>query len=155
MAVADCVHFILCGLSAATSRALVAFIRAQVITLELAIAPLRAQLIYLDVLAFPARLAKTAAEAVIQPLLAGAGLLQIPAGIKRCLELSDVTAAVQVNINQVLSDVNIALSDLDRILSLQDEVQAQINRLEETLSLCLEVLEALGTCDQLAATSNL
>lgn len=146
MAVERCVKDLLCALSGSTIDTLKGLITQYRAALATQITVLQTQLIKLDVLTLPQQLANELAQTAIQEVRSGADNIIANIPLADCLALSEVTEAIQTNIDVTLAEANAIVEDLNRLLSRRAEVEALIAALEEKRTLYLDVLTALDEC---------
>lgn len=146
MALDSCVREILCGLSAAVRAALSSIIQGYILQLGTYKATLEAQLIYLDLLAIPPQLVNTLAQQALNEAKAATNLIPLSL-IGRCVDIGDINATIEDNVNIIAADLNIILTDVSRILSQSDEIQALIDTVSASINLYTEVLSLIDLCE--------
>lgn len=148
---ARCVEAILCGLSRATQNALINLINGYLIQLDLARASLEAELAVLNIATAPIALANTVAQQALAQIKAGANLIPLDI-IGTCFEVGVLNETISENIDALAVDVNIIASDLQRLVSARDEVEAALDNLVQSISLFRSILETFSTCEELGLT---
>ena len=144
---AACVRAILCGLSAATGKALAGFINGFIADLEAQVAILQAKLLYLNILKEPIVVANTAVQlALSKASNAVIGQLVPLQTIGQCFAIGSLTTSIQTNIDLVAGDAAIIAGDLERLVSVGDEIQFEIDALNSTILYYGLIVQTINAC---------
>ena len=147
----NCAKIILCGLSGAAQAQLKSLISTYVGVLEGQIGALEAQLVVLDILTAPVEIARNAANEVGNQVKQG--LKIVPTGlVADCVGLNVIPETIERNVDIVLQDINLIATDLERLLSFRDEIEALIDDFREALEVYSQILTNFDLCEEIKAT---
>lgn len=146
MALDQCVQDILCSLSAGVRNAFVSILRTYITQIDVSIAAYEAKLVYLNILAVPPQALNEIAQTALNQVRNVTRLVPFSV-IQECTDYNQITGAVQTTLDDLSSNAQILTNDLQRILSLRDEVEAVIIDLRRVRDLYVEVLSVTDACD--------
>lgn len=144
-----CVKQIICGLSAATLRALnellasyKAFIAAQLTVIE-------SELLAYDMIAGPIELGNTYAQQALAEAKAGIGLIPTTLAVP-CVQLNIVTTALTRTVDELSQDVLLLSRRLERLLSYGEELELIKQELASALNILDVISLQISLCGALA-----
>lgn len=141
----NCAIQLLCGLSAATRNALVQLINGYIIALEAEESLIRVQLLKAQIALAPINLAAQIAEEALQKAKAAANIVPLNL-IGQCVSIGNLNLAIQQNLDIILQDIVVITNDLNRLLSIQDAFQAEINQINSTIQYYQNIIATLNAC---------
>lgn len=142
---AKCLQDILCGLGNGTKQALTNILREYIALVDLEIVKVEASLVTLSILTAPVEAVETLVTTAISEAKSAANLIPFDLA-SGCLPVNDLTTAIQSNLDAVLaSAINIS-NDLQRYLSLRDELEAALEELQRVRDLYVSVVDAFQFC---------
>lgn len=150
----NCVKSIICGLSTAVQNALRALLNAYIAQFDVLIAGYEAKLIYLNILTAPVQVVAGFVEAAIQDARAGANLIPFDLA-EGCIGIGDINLAIQDNLNAILASAINIETDLNRMLSFKDEVEAAIADVKRLRDLYVALISTIDTCTPLVENLNI
>lgn len=153
MALANCVQHVLCGLSAGVRSALVVLIKGYINQLQVYETLITARRAYLNILTAPIAIAKNVVDGVITQAKAGANIIPLDL-IGDCFEVGQLNESIQANLNLVLVDANILATDLERLLSFGDELDAILVDVNSTIQFYESIIAAIDVCAAAEAAAN-
>ncbi len=142
----DCVPRILCGLNRAIQNALRQVIQIHLTQLNAYLVSLEAYLVYLNILTAPVNLL---AGTINQILVEARGALNfLPINlVAQCADLGDIHESINEAINASLAGVERTKNELNRYLSLKDDVEAQITAIKRQLEVLTQINIILESCN--------
>ena len=133
-----CVRQLLCGVLNQAARA--AFQQAVgflIVQLEAQLTPLKAYLIYLDILTAPLNLAASSLKQIAAQLRGLTGLLPVNL-VLQCADLNKFIEGWDLAFSSDIAFIDRQINELNRYLSLRDEIAAIIADLEASLAILKE-----------------
>lgn len=145
MALNECVQRILCGLSAGALQALGFALDALVVQNNIAIAALQARAAALSLKLVPLELARAGVEAALRAAQEASRMLPL-ALIADCADLGDLNTLTRQAIEREVAAVFLILDDINRLLSIQNELAALIGQLTRLNDLIAEIKGVIAEC---------
>ncbi len=141
----DCVKEILCGLSSAVLKQLKILIDGQIAILETAITALQAQILQYDILSKPIEAANIIFQAGITKVKKASTLIPLDL-ITDCVDLGDYNLNVQQTIDLASSTTNELTSELSRLLSFKEELNALVTDLTKAVKQFTDITDIIDRC---------
>lgn len=145
MALAPCVHSILCSLTTGVLTTLDGVVATQIATLSLAIAAAQAKILKYDVLLIPVQAANAVAQSTLATLRS-AGSLVPSRLINDCADFGDITLNMQEAIDQASAQLNNLTQDLTRLLSIREELNALVEEYTQIIDELNEFRAVIQEC---------
>lgn len=141
----DCVQAIICGLTEPVRRALVALCDKYSLVVQAELAVVTAKIAALTVVTTPLGLARAGAELALDTAREATVLL--PVGVTAgCLEIGDLNIGFERVVAPVVREAQAFIDDLERLLSLKEELEALKIELQALYDLLAEVATVAGGC---------
>jgi len=147
MALDPCVKSVICTLSLPVLNATKALVEGTIVQLQALLNQLQARSITLGIQLVPVELARDAANAVLQEALSVSNLL--PLGIiEGCADLGSIQQGLTAGVEQATAAVNDFADDATRLLSLQVELDLQIEQLNAEIQNAQDLVAVIDECIQ-------
>ncbi len=141
----DCVKKILCGLSSAVLKEIQILIDGQLAILESAITALQAQILQYDILSIPIKAANTVFQAGITKIKKASTLIPLNWSID-CVDLGDYNLNVQQTVDLAATTADELISELSRLLSYKEELNALFTDLTKALDQFTDISDIIDQC---------
>lgn len=140
-----CAQAILCALAAPVRNALVALAEKYRALVQLELAAVTAKLAALGIVLAPVEAVRNTIEDTANAVREGAQVLPL-AAIGGCLELGDLNIGLERTVQPIVDEANAVLDDLERLLSLREELEFIEQELVALDALLGQAIDLIGTC---------
>ncbi len=140
-----CVQAILCGLARPVQEAIAGILTAQKAVISAAIAVLQAQVVQLEILLAPFTAARDLAQAA-KDALSGSISIVPSAVFAECFDLGTLSLSLSAQLDKLTAPLDDLILNVDRKLALLDELNDEIASLNDRLAFYDEIIAVIEAC---------